>query len=174
MLLSQPYIPHVALSVSQRPELLARTPYHMDPNKHNQNLPPSWHHIQPRPSAPLPSTSSSTQSPTPAPAHQYPMIQPRPQSQPHHQGHHPPQAQPSSPVTQFHHYQPPNPPPPTAQSQYPITAPFQVPRVPHPWPFAGANREALEEKAGLTGNPQPRGKGKAKQEEEGYPPGSAG
>ncbi|KAK7182832.1 hypothetical protein DPSP01_014194 [Paraphaeosphaeria sporulosa] len=117
----------------------------MDPNKHSQNA-ANWHNAYSR-STNSPSTPGGT-------SQQYQTIRPRPQSQPQGQA-----GQPTATVTQFHHYQPPGQPqqPPTAR--YPITAPFQVPRVPHPWPYAGANREQLGAKAGLT---QEQGKGQGK------------
>ncbi|KAF9731750.1 hypothetical protein PMIN06_007674 [Paraphaeosphaeria minitans] len=117
----------------------------MDPNKHSQNA-ANWHNAYSR-STTSPSTSGGT-------SQQYQTIQPRPQSQPQGQA-----GQSVATATQFHHYQPPARPqqPPTAR--YPITAPFQVPRVPHPWPYAGANREQLGDKAGLI---QEQGKGQGK------------
>ncbi|KAF2734665.1 hypothetical protein EJ04DRAFT_231198 [Polyplosphaeria fusca] len=70
-------------------------------------------------------TSSSASQQTylsPTPLHPaYPQaFQPRPQQQ----------------QTAFHHYQPPqqqN----TTTTQHQITAPFQIPRMPHPWPVPG-------------------------------------
>lgn len=115
------------------------------PDKTNPHLPPQWH--------PLPSSSTSSSPPIPSPGYAPPHIQPSPQYPPPFTTH--PRTTPQPQAPQFHHYQPPQahaqapaytqPPNNNAMTaRHPVTAPFQVPRMPHPWPFPGANRTELQ------------------------------
>ncbi|KAF2252455.1 hypothetical protein BU26DRAFT_562194 [Trematosphaeria pertusa] len=90
--------------------------------QHNYLLPAQWHPVT---SAPASSGTTSTTSGTSSN----------------------PRASQSGPPTntQFRHYQPTPPQQQTTTTErYQITAPFQIPRMPHSWPYPAARREGGE------------------------------
>ncbi|KAF2278346.1 uncharacterized protein EI97DRAFT_251024 [Westerdykella ornata] len=101
----------------------------------NRQQPPQWIHIPYKP----PTTSSGTASSTTRTSSSSNQsgsantIAPNPQPQ------YPP-AFTRRPELTIHHYQPPS--TKTTESRYPVTAPFLVPRMPHPWPAALAPQQA--------------------------------
>ncbi|KAF2466582.1 uncharacterized protein BDR25DRAFT_317582 [Lindgomyces ingoldianus] len=120
-----------------------------NPNPHPQHPSQQQQQHQPWTTSP-PSASTQPSSPPTYPytqAPQYPSAFQHPQQhqqQPHQQQRqttplppaYPPAFQPQRHQTAFHHYQPPqrqN----VVSGNHQITAPFQIPRMPHPWPVPG-------------------------------------
>ncbi|KAH7110115.1 hypothetical protein B0J11DRAFT_208264 [Dendryphion nanum] len=113
----------------------------------NQNPNPNYTQQTQWASNPAPTSSPSSQSSGTTAPPNYSFAQPRTpqfppafQHQQQHQQHQQQEQSPSQYQTQFHHYQPNPAQQPAPATRYPITAPFQVPRM-HAWPTPGGQSQ---------------------------------